>query len=333
MLVSMVMAVYNGQKFLREALNCALAQTYPNLEIIIVNDGSTDSTAKILDKLDDSRVKVIHLHQNQGAANALNLAISHAKGEWIAIQDADDNSFPDRIKEQVQYIHDCPELVGVGTLVRCISGNPDVPDAVYEEWTRGRNRNVSRKAIKKVIYSTCPLTHSSVMFSKKVFQKVGGYDQRFRIAYDYDLWLKLVEHGELEKIPQVLIDYRIYQSSLSHKDFDATSDEIQLAASRAIFRLKQKGKDHQPKVILMGEKTTCEKYLRNIVPSTHLLAETIIYENFRKKLPSIIRKIKSGKLDAMILLNYNHNQKILRNLVRNGLKLNKDFFVLFNPEQ
>src|SRR4051794_1452857 len=205
MLISMVMAVHNGEQFLKEALDHALAQTYPHLEIVIVNDGSTDSTQLILDQINDSRVRVIHCKKTQGAAHALNLGINEAHGDWIAIQDADDNSYPTRIEEQVNYLQKHPSLVGIGTLINCISGDVEVPDEAYKGMKNYKNSHIKRKQIRKGIYFACPLTHSSVMFSKHVFKEVGGYDSSFKIAYDYDLWLKLLEKGDMELVPKVLL--------------------------------------------------------------------------------------------------------------------------------
>jgi glycosyltransferase involved in cell wall biosynthesis len=329
MLVSMVMVVHNGGKFLKETLDHSLAQTYPNLEFIIVNDGSTDRTKQVLDEIKDQRVKVIHLEQNRGAANALNLGIKEANGQWIAIQDADDNSYPTRIEEQVKYIQEHPQLVAVGTLVKCISGDAHIPDDVYEGWTISRNYHISRKDIRKIAFSGCPFTHSSVMFSKSVFREVGGYDPSYEIAYDYDLWLKLLEKGELEKVPIVLLDYRIHQSSLSHKNGYATSHEIQVAASKAIFRAKFQEKQRLPKVIVVGEQKSREYYIQNIIPLSGLKVTSGLDED-SSKIPLAIKKIRSRKADAIILLDNNNIKKIIRILGSNYLKFNKDYYVLFN---
>ncbi|MEH7480112.1 glycosyltransferase family 2 protein [Neobacillus drentensis] len=329
MLVSMVMAVHNGEKFLKEALDHALAQTYSNLELIIVNDGSTDRTKQILDETKDQRVKVIHLEQNGGAANALNLGIKEANGQWIAIQDADDNSYPTRIEEQVKYIQEHPQLVGVGTLVKCISGDAHIPDDVYEGWTNSRNYHIARKDIRKIAFSGCPLTHSSVMFSKSVFWEVRGYDPSYEIAYDYDLWLKLLEKGELEKVPKVLLDYRIHQSSLSHKNGYATIHEIQVAASKAIFRAKFQEKQRPPKVIVVGEQKSCEHFIQNIIPLSGLKVKSVLDKN-SSKLNSAIRKISSKKVDAIIVLDNDNTRNIIRILGTNYLKNNKHYYVLFN---
>ncbi len=331
MLVSIVMAVYNGKRFLSEALDHVLSQTYSNLEVIIVNDGSTDSTKTILDAIDDKRVKVIHLEKNQGAANALNIGIREAKGSWIAIQDADDNSYPTRIEEQVKYIFEHPQLVGVGTLVKCISGSPDVSRGLLKGLTKARNSFVSRKQIRKKIYSGCPLTHSSVMFCKDVFLEVGGYNSDFKIAYDYDLWLRLLEKGEMENVPKVLLQYRIHSESLSHKDDIATLKEVQIASSRAICRLFKKDQSYRPRIIVTGPEKGCEYYKNHIASTSGLKVKTLIFDkDWNTQISYAIKKIQEGKIDAIIVLDGARQKNILNDLKSNNLTLNVQVFRLFN---
>lgn len=329
-LVSMVMAVHNGGRFLEETLKHALYQSYSNLEIIIVNDGSSDSTKQILDRIRDDRVKVIHLEENQGAAKALNLGIREARGEWVAIQDADDNSYPTRIEEQVKYIQEHPQLVGVGTLIKCISGDADIPDSVYEGLTASRNNHKTRDEIRNIIYWGCPLTHSSVMFSKEVFWEVGGYDPQFKIAYDYDLWLKLLEKGEMEKVENVLLDYRIHKGSLSNKDGLATVNEIQIASSRAIYRAFHQKKGGLPKVIVIGPERACRNYKARISIKSGIKVEKLIYTNKSMKISSVAKKLKGGQVDAVVVLDHPKKEFIIQKLSQYGLQLNKHFFLLYN---
>ena len=328
--VSMVMAVHNGERFLEEALENALAQSYADFELIIVNDGSSDSTKQILDQIQDNRVQVIHLERNQGAANALNLGISQARGDWIAIQDADDNSYPTRIEDQVNYIQEHPQLVGVGTWIKCISGDAEIPDSVYEGLTTWRNQHTSREEIRNIIYWGCPLTHSSVMFSKDVFWEVGGYDPRFKIAYDYDLWLKLLEKGEMEKVERVLLDYRIHKGSLSNKDGLATVNEIQIASSRAIFRAFHQVKGRLPKVIVIGPERGCRNYKARIAIKSGIKVEKLIYKNKRRQIPDVVQKLKEGNIDAIIVLDHDKKDLTIDSLSNFGLQQNKHFYLLYN---
>ena len=326
----MVMAVYNGELFLKEALDSALDQTYTNIEIIIINDGSTDSTKSILDGIDDERVKVIHLEVNQGAANALNIGISQAKGSWIAIQDADDNSYPTRIEEQVQYILQNPQLVGVGTFIECIPGNTGVSERWLRDVEKSRNSVVSKENIREIIYWGCPFTHSSVMFSKDIFWEVGGYNRDFKIAYDYDLWLRLLEKGDMENVPKVLLQYRVDKKSLSNRNGFATVKEIQMASSRGIYRLLYRWPEYQPKVIVIGSQRACKNYNKYVARASGLKVNAFIDKEWHYHLPSAIKKVKEGKVDAIIVLDRSIPKNITEYLQRNDLKRNVQVFNIYS---
>lgn len=330
MLVSIVMAVYNGEKFLKDALDSVLSQTYSNIEIIIVNDGSIDGTMEILNAIDDNRLKVIHLEKNQGAANALNIGITHAMGTWIAIQDADDISYPTRIEEQVKYVLENPQLVGIGTLIECIPGGSEVTESILEHMSNYKNSFITREDIKTKIFWGSPLTHSSVMFSKGVYLEVGGYSTDFKIAYDYDLWLKLLVRGEMENIPKVLLKYRIHKQSLSNKDSIATVNEIQIVSSRAIYRLLKNDDAYKPKVIVIGPLKGCKNYRSYIAPASGLNVEDLIYNDWSRQVPKALRKLKVGKIDAIILLDGYKRDKILKYFNSNKLELNKQVFNIYN---
>ncbi len=329
-LVSVVMAVCNGEAYLKESLDSVLSQTYENIEVIIVNDGSTDCTKIILDNIDDKRVKVIHLEQNQGAANALNTGIRETAGEWIAIQDADDNSYPTKIEEQVKYIIEHPYLVGIGTFIECIPGSPDISEGQLYGVAGNKNSFVTREQIREKLFWGCPFTHSSVMFSKDVFWEAGGYDTDFKIAYDYDLWLRLLEKGEMENIPKVLLQYRIHNKSLSNLDSIATANEVQIASSRAICRLLSKSKERQPKVVVIGPTRGCENYIEKIAPASGLRVEVLKNENSTSLVHYEIKKLSVGKIDAIIVLDGRKQESILKYLKRKNLELNVQVFNLYN---
>lgn len=112
--VSVVMSVYNGEKYLPETIDSILNQTFKDFEFIIINDGSTDKTAKILTSYDDPRIRIFN-QENMGLTKSLNRAISLAKGEYIARMDADDISYPERLKKQVDYLNKNPDIGLVGS--------------------------------------------------------------------------------------------------------------------------------------------------------------------------------------------------------------------------
>jgi hypothetical protein len=168
------------------------------------------------------------------------------------------------------------------------------------------------------------------MFSKDVFWEVGGYDPHLKIAYDYDLWLKLLEKGDMEKVNQVLLDYRIHKGSLSNKDGLATVNEIQIASSRAIFRAIHQVKGHLPKVIVIGPERGCRNYKARLAIKSGIKVEKLIYKNKSKQIPSAVQKLKEGNIDAIIVLDHDKKDLIIESLSKSGLQLNKHFFLLYN---
>ncbi len=331
MLVSIVMAVYNGEKCLEEAITSTLSQTYSNIEVVIINNGSTDSTKAILDEIKDERITVIHLEQNQGAAHALNIGIKQAKGLWIAINDADDFFFSNKIEEQVQYLNEHPELVGVGTLVECISKNPAISQEDLNNLTTYSNSFDTRWKIKDQIFYGNPVIHSSMMYSKDLFSKVGGYDTELEIAYDYDLWHKLSETGEIEKVPKVLLYYQVNPESLAHGDVFKTANEIQVASSKGIYRkLKKRHEQDKPKATVTGPTKACENYRSNIAPLCGLYVNKVIDCRWKYNIEKAITEVKEGKIDAIIVLYGYKSKRILRYLKSEGLILNTNIFRIYN---
>lgn len=167
MLVSVVTAVYNGEEYLRECIESILDQTYTEFEYIIVNDGSTDRTKEILDAIQDTKVRVIHLERNHGAAFCLNQGINQAEGKWIAVQDADDISTPTRLEEQVNYLKDHPQAIGVGSFVKGIAGKELVSENSLYAHEFYFNKVMSKEEVYTSRFLTCYVCHGSVMFLKK----------------------------------------------------------------------------------------------------------------------------------------------------------------------
>jgi len=213
--VSVVMSVYNGERFLRQAVDSIFNQTFTDFEFIVVNDGSTDGTAEILSGYAeaDPRLRVI-TQENKGLIKSLNRAIGAANGEYIARMDADDISMPERLAVQVRWLDTHPQIAVLGTryseidedgkAVRC--GNRYVGSALVERALLQGNSSV--------------FCHGAVMFRRACFEHVGGYREQFEnAAEDYDLWLRMAEHYELDNVAETLYQHRLRLDSLSFEYF------------------------------------------------------------------------------------------------------------------
>lgn len=329
MFVSVVMAVYNGENFIQEAINSILSQSYNHYELIIINDASTDNTSKILDEITDPRVKITHLSSNHGAAQALNIGIEHANGEWIAIHDADDISVPNRLETQIAHLSKRPELIAIGSWIKCISGDDQVLENELQYFEMGRNCITTDSDIASILYRGCPLTHGSVMFSRNAYVTAGKYDANLKIAYDYDLWTRLITLGRIENVPEVLYYYRRYNESLSNKNMHETVKELFYSFSKYVRNTIYKYREDYPKFIVIGSKTGCELFVEQSKSSLEI--PLIIYKKERSYLPQLKSWFKRGELDGVILLDSAvHKHGLIRSLKRYGMELNRNIFEFYS---
>lgn len=224
--VSVIMAVFNGEAFVQDAIDSILKQSFTAFELIIINDGSTDGTAAILDNQSDPRIRVVH-QENRGLPRSLNRGIEIARGEYIARMDADDISLPERFAHQVTYLDSHPEcgLIGTQTIVR--------------EYGDSSSRIVSITAWSQehdilLVQSLwlCPCTHSSWMFRRAALRIVGLYSTEHRLE-DLEFWLRMASHFKVSTINEPLIIYR----KMSNESITAThGDKI----NNSLFLITQK---------------------------------------------------------------------------------------------
>jgi glycosyltransferase involved in cell wall biosynthesis len=205
--VSVVLPVWNGERYLRQAIESILEQDFKNFELVIVNDGSTDGTASILAEYSaDERVRV-HTQENCGLVAALNTGVELARAGLIARMDADDISLPNRLRLQYAFMEAHPEVAVLGSSITLI-------DAV------GRQRKTQTypqgpEAVAASMLQGCALAHPAVMMRRAAVIKVGGYRQAFQHAEDYDLWLRIMGNHRIDNLPEALLRYRIHPESVS----------------------------------------------------------------------------------------------------------------------
>lgn len=204
-LLSVVMPVYNGERFLNKAIESILNQSFGEFEFIIINDGSTDNSQKIIESYTDNRIKAIK-KQNTGLIDTLNMGISASTGEWIARMDADDISYPTRFEEQLKFIQD--DIAVIGSQACLI----DEFDNICGE-TRFDCEN--DKIRKKLGQYKSNIIHPSVIINKSMINRVGGYDPKMHVAEDYDLWLRISRIGKIINVNKKLIGLRKHTGNIS----------------------------------------------------------------------------------------------------------------------
>lgn len=209
-LISVVLPVYNGEKYLVEAMDSILEQSFKDFELIVIDDGSTDSSIQILRKYEqtDNRVKLVS-RANKGLPATLNEAVDEAGGQLIARMDQDDISLPDRLALQYQFMCDHPEVVALG----CSAGFIDEEGKYVCTYIPPLDN-----ATLIQIFPDSPFIHPSVMFRKNEFYKAGKYPEKMKWGgEDVILFGRFTKLGELRNLSEPLIRYRLVPGSMSRK--------------------------------------------------------------------------------------------------------------------
>ena len=231
--ISVVMSVYNGQDYLREAVESILCQSYRDFEFIVVDDGSVDRTSEILEEYKDRRLRIVH-QENRGLTPSLNRGIQLARGEYIARQDADDVSMPERLETLMGILEGDPEVAMVGSYMIFI-------DSSGREAGRWR-MPLDNEKIHEAMKNYNPMPHGASMFRKRCSEEVGNYRERFRYAQDYDFLLRISSRNRVRNVDRFLYKWRKGEHAISRKKLSEQL-EYQLLARKLNDERVEKGCD------------------------------------------------------------------------------------------
>jgi len=205
-MLTVFMPVYNGEKYLHEAIDSILNQSYRDFIFLIINDGSTDKSDEIIKSYKDKRIKYLVNNGNKGLPFTRNLGLGLSDTKYLAFQDCDDISLPRRLGAQVEYLEKHPNIGVLGGWMKII-GN--------------KNRYVSRyftspNDIRANFIFFTSLAQPTAMINNELFKKYNlCYDQNFPIAEDYELWIRALKYFDFANLPKVLIKYRVHANSIS----------------------------------------------------------------------------------------------------------------------
>jgi hypothetical protein len=211
--VSVILPVFNGARFLHESISSILNQNRVSLELIIINDASTDDSEDVIRSFRDSRIHSFLLPTNLGLAATLNFGIQMSQAHLIARQDQDDISAADRIEKQLAFLHEHSDVALVGTWATIVK---EAEDGTWQEVGMHRHPTRDPELRMRLLWNN-PFVHSSVMFRRQSFEKVGQYnvDPVSGWPEDYDLWSRMMHVGKLGNISQPLVTYRTTPGGLS----------------------------------------------------------------------------------------------------------------------
>ena len=205
-LISVIMAVYNGEVYLKPAIQSVLDQTYKNFELIIVNDASTDNTVSIIEAFQDERICLVHNEKNLRLAGSLNKAISMAKGKYLLRMDADDICFPDRFEKQVAYMEKHPELgIAFGSVLKFSDGK-----ILREIDSNEKEPEYIRSTM--LFFNT--VYHPNVIMRREIFAEY-LYQETYTVSEDMALWLQVTDKYAIARMKDYTLLYRVHQNQVS----------------------------------------------------------------------------------------------------------------------
>lgn len=229
--ISVVMAVKNCEQFVEQAISSILGQTFCDFEFLIVNDGSSDRTAEILDEFKqlDDRV-IVFSRKSQGLTSSLNFLLDQSRGKFIARMDGDDVADPNRLEKQLQFFKNNPDIVACGTQIERINENGDrlstpalplVHESIENDLWSGNGMAIC---------------HPSLMVRAHAIRQIGGYCEDFVTSQDIDIYLRLAELGRIGNTSDVLLQYRQHAGSVNSCRINQQNHDIKSILHRALRR-------------------------------------------------------------------------------------------------
>jgi len=213
--ISVVMPVYNTERYLKYALASVLAQTFTDYEFIILDDGSTDSSVHIIQEYaeNDERIRFFPL-EHRGYVSLLRRGLNHCRGEFVARMDSDDISMPDRFEKQVNFLRANSDVVAVGSQITIID---PYGSRVEKPVHKLCHPEIEKELLDGVGWA---LVHPAVLMRRDALMKVGGYREDLMVSEDLDLFLRLAEVGKLANLPDVLLQYRQHLQSVNYTKYE-----------------------------------------------------------------------------------------------------------------
>jgi len=291
-LISVIMPAYNAEKYIKEAIDSILSQTYSSFELIIADDGSTDDTKKIIESFNDSRIVISHNIKNKGKTDTVNRLLKLVKGEYITIHDADDTSHIDRLKLLLKFFKKDKELGMVGSWAEIVSEDG-------KQLINLDKRPEHDSDIKKQIVHSSTFCGATVMIKREVYEKIGGYREYFEdLGYqDYDWTYLISDNFKVYNIQKPLYKYRQVPQSRSKR-----VNPKRVVSDKLVQFLAKKRKENNGIDCLMES---------NELPINKYLEELLI--PYKKDSSLIYREFASGAM-------YNNMKKSAINLSWQAIK-------------
>ena len=227
--ITVLMPLFNGERFVREAIESILNQTFTDFEFLIIDDGSTDGSVEIFASYDDPRIRLITNGENLGVTASLNRGVDLARGEYLARMDCDDVSLPTRLAEQVSFLDGNPDCAMVAAKVTMTDEDGNDCGAWLDDW-----KTVTHEALCRFLPRANCIAHPGIMIRKAILSRY-RYNELQHVAQDYDLWLRMCADGlVISKLEKPLLRYRIHSASVTALSNRGMSD-FKNVRTKAVF--------------------------------------------------------------------------------------------------
>lgn len=289
-LVSVIIPVYNGEKTIKITINSVLNQTFPDFELIVVNDGSQDSTLAAVNEIQDARIRVFSF-PNSGVSASRNRGLAEAKGEFISFLDADDLWTPDKLEAQLKALQENPQAAVAYSWSDWV-----------DEWGQflraGGHITVNGNAYEKLLVRDFVESGSNPLIRRQALDEVGDFDQSVTPAEDWDMWLRLAARYEFVAVPSSQILYRISPNSASFNVWKMEAGSLQVI-ERNFAQTTESLKHLKRKTLASRYEYLMFKAIEgNLEPKKGLTAARFLGQAIRYN-PSLLRR---GKIMAIVLV-------------------------------
>lgn len=285
--LSIIMPVYNAEKYLSPAIQSALNQTYKDLELIIINDGSSDKSKVVIESFDDSRIKYFENKQNSGIVFSRNRGLELARGDFIGMLDADDIAYPNKFEEQITFLQKNREYGMVGSWARFID---DEGKPIPGSW----KLTASPEMIPSIMLFKNYFLQSAVLYRKECINKF-SFKKGFEIGEDYLIWYEIIKNYKAWNLQKFLVKYRIHVGGVTK-----LHQENKLEMEKEIFRIQLKD--------LKIEASDHEMKMHLLIHNEKKIYEISTLQSIEKWLLKILKKNKSLGI---------YDQKMLKKVVFN----------------
>jgi glycosyltransferase involved in cell wall biosynthesis len=322
--ISVLMPVFNNDRYLVEAVESILNQTVTDFEFIIVDDGSTDQTSAILGDYErqDARIRVIR-QKNSGIVSALNTGMAFCRSQYIARMDGDDISYPNRFRLQTDYLDDHPDCVVVGGVFMSI----DEAGNCLSPYRFARNKVTS--------FDTFPIqvaltVHPLAMIRREALFALGGYRATFPHAEDYELFLRIAKYGRLHNLEEILLSYRNHQQSISRQNIELQETAMAYAELAALSAYRNKRELVTPEMDFDSARREVDKMFSRRLIQAYVEFRiwrrigAYDYAAARARLANVIKSLLSVNPETLLSRDYwRLRQRICGRLILNGVKATK----------